>query len=45
MIVGHSVKFEDLISNALLFTISIPQIPWTEEPDGYRPWGHRVGHD
>ena len=19
--------------------------PWTEEPVGYSPWGHRVGHD
>ena len=21
------------------------RIPWTEEPVGYSPWGHRVGHD
>ena len=21
------------------------EIPWTEEPMGYSPWGHRVGHD
>ena len=22
------------------------EIPWTEEPAGYSPWGHkRVGHD
>ena len=21
------------------------KIPWTEEPRGYSPWGHRVGHD
>ena len=21
------------------------EIPWTEEPGGYRPWGCRVGHD
>ena len=21
------------------------RIPWTEEPGGYGPWGHRVGYD
>ena len=21
------------------------EIPWTEEPGRYSPWGHRVGHD
>ena len=21
------------------------RIPWTEEPGGYNPWGHRVGSD
>ena len=21
------------------------EIPWTEEPGDYSPWGHRVGHD
>ena len=21
------------------------RIPWTEEPGGYSPWGHRVGHE
>ena len=46
MIVGHSVKFEDLISAALLFTISTPQIPWTEEPGGLQSMGsQRVGHE
>ena len=20
-------------------------IPWTEKPDGYSPWGHRVRHE
>ena len=39
MIVGHSVKFEDLINNALLLTISIPQILWTEEPGGLQTMG------
>ena len=21
------------------------KIPWNEEPGGYSPWGHKVGHD
>ena len=21
------------------------KIPWTEEPDGYSPWAHRVRHN
>ena len=21
------------------------EIPWTEEPGGYSPWGRRVGHN
>ena len=21
------------------------ELPWTEEPAGYSPWGHRVGHN
>ena len=26
-------------------SILVWRIPWTEEPGGYSPWGHRVGHD
>ena len=21
------------------------RIPWTEDPGGCSPWGHRIGHD
>ena len=27
------------------FSILAWRIPWTAEPGGYSPWGHRVGHD
>ena len=26
-------------------SILVWRIPWTEEPGGYSPWGHRVRHD
>ena len=27
------------------YSILAGKIPWTEEPGGYSPWGHRVGYD
>ena len=31
--------------NTTLSSILAGKIPWTEEPGGLQPWGHRVGHD
>ena len=30
---------------AIHSNILVWKIPWTEEPGGYSPWGHRVSHD
>ena len=30
---------------AILCSILVWRIPWTEEPGGYSPWSHRVRHD
>ena len=43
----RSLGGEDPLGNGMAThsRILIWRIPWTEEPVGYSPWGHRVGHD
>ena len=43
----QSLCWEDPLEKRMTTRSSILawEIPWTEEPMGYSPWGHRVGHD
>ena len=43
----QSLGQEDLLEKEMTTSSSILawKTPWTEEPVGYSPWGHRVGHD
>jgi len=44
----QSVGQEDLLEEEMATHSSIFawKIPWTEEPGGYNPWGHkRIGHN
>ena len=45
---AQSLGWEDPLEKEMATHSSILawKIPWTEEPEGYSPWGHkRVGHD
>ena len=39
----RSLGWEDLLKKGMATLSSIPawRIPWTEEPGGYSPWGHK----
>ena len=43
----HSLGWEDLLEKemAIHSSIFVWKIPWMEEPVGYTPWGHRIGHN
>ena len=43
----QSLGWEDPLEKRMTTHSSILawKIPWTEEPVGYSPWDHRVGHD
>ena len=43
----QSLGQEDPLEEEIIVHSSILawRIPWTEEPGGLHPWGHRVRHD
>ena len=44
----YSLGWEDPLEEEMAnhFSIFVWEIPWTEELEGYSPWGHkRDGHD
>ena len=43
----QSLGQEDILEKEMTTHSSILawRIPWTEEPGGYSPWGHRIRHD
>ena len=43
----RSLGLEDLLEEGMATHSSILawRISWTEEPEGYSPWGRRVGHN
>ena len=42
-----SINWDDPLEEEMtIYSIILAwEIPWTEKPDGYGPWGNRVGHD